>query len=259
MDSLSHERLTVYQRATSLVADVEELLCAWDPKHAVVDHLSRATESVLVNIAEGCRVQAIDAKLNAVDYSLGSTGECAACLDIAVLKALLPLPEAVRHKKRLAEIMSMLIGLRKSWQTPGEIRDYEGELTVEPSDQARGTLFDHERLDVYRTALAAMRWFCEEGLVDSLPGRLFRLMDGAATSVVLNIAEGNSRLARGERRRFLETANRLAVKFSVYVDVCVKQGVLLPAQVEQVRPMILRLAQMTAAMGHGTKDYTPSS
>lgn len=55
----------------------------WDNYHAFVNHLSRANESILLNLAEGCRSHSRKAKNIYIDYSIGSLLESAACMDIA--------------------------------------------------------------------------------------------------------------------------------------------------------------------------------
>jgi four helix bundle protein len=58
-------------------------------RHAVVDQLYRAAESIILNIAEAARLRHLDHKQQFFDYASGSALECAACLDIAVVKQLL--------------------------------------------------------------------------------------------------------------------------------------------------------------------------
>jgi four helix bundle protein len=88
-------------------------------------------------------------------------------------------------------------------------------------------LFHHETLDVYRVGLQFMRWF------DSLPGteelgdRTYRQRDKAATSLLLNIAEGNGRYSELDHRRFLDVAAAAAVKSAAYLDLCEQK--ILPA------------------------------
>ena len=60
--------------------------------------------------------------------------------------------------------------------------------------------------------------------------RLDRQVDKAATSVVLNIAEGNGRYPEGDRRRFLDIAEASAVKAAAYLDLCVHNAELDPGQ-----------------------------
>ena len=47
-----------------------------------MEHFRRASESVVLNIAEAARLLSGPDKARTLDYALGSTLECAACLDI---------------------------------------------------------------------------------------------------------------------------------------------------------------------------------
>jgi four helix bundle protein len=53
-----------------------------------------------------------------------------------------------------------------------------------------------------------------------LSSRLYRQVDKAGTSVMLNIAEGYGRTAEGDRLRFLEMAEGSAVKAAACLDLC---------------------------------------
>jgi four helix bundle protein len=61
----------------------EELSASWGRRHAIVEHFRRASESLVLSIAEGARLMSGPDKARTLDYALGSTLECAACLDIA--------------------------------------------------------------------------------------------------------------------------------------------------------------------------------
>ena len=50
--------------------------------------------------------------------------------------------------------------------------------------------------------------------------KVYRQVDKAATSVILNIAEGYGRTGEGDRLRFLERAEGSAVKAAAYLDLC---------------------------------------
>jgi four helix bundle protein len=84
----SIEKLKVYDRAMASVARLSQLSACWDKRHAVVDQLVRASESVVLNIAEGVRLRGTANRQHVLDYAIGSALECAACLDIAVLRNL---------------------------------------------------------------------------------------------------------------------------------------------------------------------------
>ena len=72
-----HEKLQVYGKALDFAAKAGTWTSTWDKKHALVDHLSRAAESVLLNLAEAARQRGTPARLRAADYAIGSSLECA--------------------------------------------------------------------------------------------------------------------------------------------------------------------------------------
>lgn len=78
----------------------------------------------------------------------------------------------------------MLFGLRRAWKGDELHED------AEPYQVRESWLFAHERLEAYQCSLKVVAW------LHALPGgaelstRWFRQLDKAATSVVLNLAEG---------------------------------------------------------------------
>jgi four helix bundle protein len=104
----------------------------------------------------------------------------------------------------------------------------------------------HEGLVVYRTALDFMEWFVSRPGAKELSNRLFRQLDEAGTSVVLNIAEGNGRYAELDHHRFLQIAQSAAVKGAVYLDLIVERA--LPAKIEATagKEMLRRISAMAA-------------
>jgi len=218
----SLEKLKVYDRALGIVASLAQLARPWDKRHAVVDQLLRASESVVLNVAEGARLQNSPQRQHLADYALGSALESAACLDIAQLKHWVAQADVLPHKKALCEVVKMLFGLRRSW---GRAEFHEG-----PSEyHAREPwLFAHERLEAYQYGLQVVGWY------HALPGgvelstRWLRQIDKAATSVVLNIAEGNGRRIETDRHKFLETAESSLIKVVTYIHLCQRAGELEP-------------------------------
>jgi len=239
----SHEKLRVYDKALASVASLAQHSALWDKRHAVVDHLLRASESIVVNIAEGARLRSTGTKQRMLDYALGSALECAACLDIAVLKQFLPADQAYGQKHRLCEVFKMLVGLRKSWElcALGEVPPAYGSR--EDSAQP-GPLFAHERLEVYRVGLEFSGWFNGLPAGAELSSRLFRQVDKAGTSVVLNLAEGNGRYPEQDRRNFLDIAEVSAVKAAAYLDLCHRKEGLEGAQRESGVERLGRIASM---------------
>jgi four helix bundle protein len=220
----SHEKLHVYKKALDFVTKTVAWAGTWDKKHAFVDQLSRAGESIVLNLAEAARQRGAGNKLRIADYAIGSSLECAACLDIARIKRFLTPEESSEEKSRLCEITRMLIGLRKAW---GEsLNEEPGDYSLnQPKEFQRGS-FHHERLDVYQTGLRFIEWFAAQKGTKELSNRLLRQIDEAATSMLLNIAEGNGRYAELDHRRFLQMADIAAVKAAVYLDLTVGRGLL---------------------------------
>ena len=111
---LSHQKLKVYAKALATVASLANHSAAWNKRHAVVDQLCRASESIVLNIAEGAPLRSPAQKQQVLDYATGSALECAACLDIAVVKKFILADTAAGAKRSLCEVVRMLVGLRRS-------------------------------------------------------------------------------------------------------------------------------------------------
>src|SRR5947207_14935871 len=83
------------------------------------------------------------------------------------------------------------------------------------------TYFDHEKLDVYREAIAFCAWAGE--LLNSISAKAAAKdqLDRASTSIPLNIAEGNGKFSAKDRARFLEIARGSALECAAALDVLV--------------------------------------
>ena len=238
----SLEKLEVYDRALGSVASLAQLVVPWDKRHAVVDQLLRASESVVLNIAEGARRRNSPQRQHLVDYALGSALECAACLDIAQLKHWMAQAEVLSHKKALCEVVKMLFGLRRSWAV-AELREESGGYGAQEP-----WLFAHERLQAYQYALQVVGWY------HALPGgaelstRWIRQMDKAATSGVLNIAEGNGRRIETDRRQFLEMAESSLIKVVTFIHLCQRTGEVAPEAAQIGLSLLDRAAMLVRGL-----------
>jgi four helix bundle protein len=237
----SHEKLQVYSKALSFTSRVAGWTSTWDKKHALVDHLTRAAESVVLNLAEAARQTATATRLRTLDYSIGSSLECAACLDIARLKVLLTQENSLNEKQELCEITRMLVGLRKAWAEP---RFQEEPPSISKPNSKSEALFHHENLQVYRTGLSFMDWFVSQPAGKELSDKLLRQIDDVGTSIVLNIAEGNGRYAELDQQHFVQIAQRAAVKAMVYLDLCVTKGVMPEREVMHGKELLGRVSAM---------------
>ncbi len=93
-------------------------------------------------------------------------------------------------------------------------------LNPNPTPNLNEPLFDHEKLDVYKEAIAFCAWTGE--FIDKLPRMAARdQLDRASTSIPLNIAEGNAKFSAADRSRFFEIARGSAVECAACLDVLV--------------------------------------
>src|SRR5262245_19382144 len=117
--------------------------------------------------------------------------------------------------------------------------------------------FDHEKLEVYKEAIAFVAWLSAimEGSVRV--GEVKDQLDRASTSVPLNIAEGNGKYAPKDRCRFFDIAHGSALECAAALDTLVAKKKL---TVEQVRPgkeILQRVVRMLMGLikKNSTRDY----
>jgi len=252
--AFNHEQLKVYQRTLLFNVKVSVWTGQWDGKHAICDQLSRAAASMLENIAMASATHTA-MKLRGLDYAIGSTLECAACLDLAGIKRLLDVEDVYAEKEELSQILRMLVGLRKAWAKETHVvREDQAEYkagTGIDKDFGDRPLFHHDTLDVYRVALEAATSLCCSESVSRLSNSVFRRLDELLTSMVLNIAEGNGRFSDADQMRFLGTSHESAVKLAARLDLCVAQALLSQDEVAGWKVLLERVSLMTASMVGG--------
>lgn len=109
-----HEKLTVYQKALEFI-EWSDKICSkihWNVNAR--NHLERASDSILFNIAEGNGKFTANDRCKFFDISHGSALECSGCLDSLFARRKISEEELLLGKNQLKEIVSMLIGLIKS-------------------------------------------------------------------------------------------------------------------------------------------------
>lgn len=114
--------------------------------------------------------------------------------------------------------------------------------------------FDHDKLDVYRCALAAIDTV--DAIVEQMPkGRahLKDQLDRSATSIVLNIAEGAGEYSRADKQRFYRMARRSATESAAPLDIIARRkhapaDLLAQARgyLERIVAMLVRMAQSSS-------------
>jgi four helix bundle protein len=108
--------------------------------------------------------------------------------------------------------------------------------------------FDHEKLDVYREAIAFCAWSGELLSAISAKAAAKDQLDRASTSIPLNIAEGNGKFSGKDRARFLEIARGSALECAACLDVLVARKLVTPEQIENAKENLARIVQMLMGM-----------
>ena len=109
----SHERLKVYDKALVCVANLGQHAAWWDKRHAVVEQLQRASESIVLNIAEANGRYPLADRRRFHEVAEASAVKAAAHLDLCGRKAELdPWPRGI-GVRRLSRIALMLRGLSR--------------------------------------------------------------------------------------------------------------------------------------------------
>ena len=127
-----HEKLDVYQEAIAFCGWVGEFLTAISSKAAAKDHLDRASTSIPLNIAEGNGKFSSKDRARFFEVARGSALECAACLDVLVVRKLAEEEQVILAKERLGRIVQMLIGLLRKFSERAEVlREEEPDYSID--------------------------------------------------------------------------------------------------------------------------------
>src|SRR5437588_13037803 len=104
--------------------------------------------------------------------------------------------------------------------------------------------FDHEKLEVYREAVAFIAWL--SALLDGTLriGDVKDQLDRASTSIPLNLAEGNGKYAPKDRCRFFDIAHGSALECAAGLDVLVAKSKLTTDQIRPGKENLQRIVRM---------------
>jgi four helix bundle protein len=142
-----------------------------------------------------------------------------------------------RHREPFAECFARNFLSRAS--------DVEG-MKEEP-------FLEHERLDVYRAALA---FDALANLAAPKRGQreLRQQLDRATTGIVLCIAEGAGRRSGPDKRRFYEMARGSALECAAVFDILRGRGLVSAEAYGEGRLMLVRIVQMLTRMSGLPRD-----
>ena len=108
-----HEKLDAYRIAIEFVAWVDVVLdeTASKARLSALRHLDESSTSVALNIAEGNGKRSVADRVRYLEIARGSALECAACLDVLVVRRRLSADRAATGKAVLVRIVGMLTKL----------------------------------------------------------------------------------------------------------------------------------------------------
>lgn len=108
--------------------------------------------------------------------------------------------------------------------------------------------FDHEKLNVYQRSLQFVVWVAE--VLERIPARLAAhgQLDRAATSIPLNIAEGNGRYSASDRCHFFDIARGSALECAAALDVLVAKKVLTEKEIEPGKAHLIEIVNMLVGL-----------
>jgi four helix bundle protein len=124
-------------------------------------------------------------------------------------------------------------------------------LVVDPPAREAGpSVFHHETLDVYKVALELNGWAGE--LLDtelaSCKLNVCKQLDRAASSIPLNIAEGNGKRSSRDQARYLDIARGSALECAACLDTLVVRRALKAASVPAGKRLLERIVGMLVKM-----------
>jgi four helix bundle protein len=122
---------------------------------------------------------------------------------------------------------------------------------------AQETWFDHEKLEVYREAIAFVAWLSDVLEGSLRVGDVKDQLDRASTSIPLNLAEGNGKFAPKDRCRFFDIAHGSALECAAGLDVLVAKQKLTPDQIRPGKETLQRIVRMLMGLikRNSTREY----
>ncbi len=112
--------------------------------------------------------------------------------------------------------------------------------------------FDHEKLNVCQEAIRFVAWV--ETVLETLPKTLAvrSQLDRAATSIPLNIAEGNGKYTAPDRCRFFDIARGSALECAACLDVLATRKQIQNA--DAGKAMLVRIVSMLVGLIKSNSD-----
>jgi four helix bundle protein len=121
--------------------------------------------------------------------------------------------------------------------------------------------FDHEKLEVYREAIAFVAWLSALLEASVRIGDVKDQLDRASTSISLNIAEGNGKYSLKDRCRFFDIAHGSALECAAGLDVLLAKGKLTQEQIRPGKESLQKIVRMLMGLikRNSSREYDKGS
>src|ERR1700758_1866749 len=121
--------------------------------------------------------------------------------------------------------------------------------------------FDHEKLEVYREAIAFLSWLSPLLEATVRTGDVKDQLDRASTSIPLNIAEGNGKYAPKDRCRFFDIAHGSTLECAAGLDILVAKKKLTTDQIRPGKQQLQKIVRMLMGLikRNSSRDYDKGS
>ena len=108
--------------------------------------------------------------------------------------------------------------------------------------------FDHEKLNVYQVSLTFNGWVGE--FLPSVEAKAAAKdqLDRAATSIPLNIAEGNGKFSKRDRARFFDIARGSALEVATSLDVLVSRELATNTHVSSAKEQLVQIVNILVGL-----------
>ena len=106
------------------------------------------------------------------------------------------------------------------------------------------TYFDHEKLNAYQVSLRFNEWVGPFLVSISARAAAKDQLDRAATSIPLNIAEGNGKFSKKDRARFFDIARGSALESAAALDVLVSRRLATEEVVRVAKEQLVQIVNM---------------
>ena len=140
-----HEKLDVYREAINFCGWVGEFLASISAKAAAKDQLDRASTGIRLNIAEGNGKFSAKDRARFFEMARGSALECAACLDVLIVRKLAKEEPLVAQKERLVRIVEMLVGLLRRFSDRADVLREEAPDYLSETEHDYDYEHEHEQ------------------------------------------------------------------------------------------------------------------